>query len=69
MNELLNIPSLALPRSSNKEAYDAGYDSVINGANTENCNFRYFMSKRAKNEWERGASDARAMIAGGEKDE
>lgn len=43
------------------DAYEAGKDSVINGANTENCNFRIFSTPEKTKAWERGVADAKAM--------
>lgn len=39
-------------------AYRAGYDSVVNGANTTNCHLRYFRTKELMREWERGRNVA-----------
>lgn len=36
-----------------------GYDSVINGANTTNCNFRIFSTKEKMRAWERGVKRAK----------
>lgn len=37
--------------------YDAGYDAGLNGANTENCDFRWFNKPENTKEWERGNKD------------
>ena len=39
-------------------AYNMGYDSIKNGANTTNCDFRIFGSKEMTAAWERGKRDA-----------
>lgn len=41
------------------ECYDAGYDSVKNGANMENCHFKFFTAPAKTAAWERGADDGR----------
>lgn len=39
-------------------AYDAGYDAGLNGANEENCNpFKWFNKPENTKEWERGNKD------------
>lgn len=35
-------------------AFDAGYDYSKNGADEDNCNFKWFGSKDSLSEWERG---------------
>ena len=37
------------------EAYQAGQDKLRNGANEENCNFRFFSSHQKTKAWEFGA--------------
>jgi len=37
-----------------KTAYEAGRDCALNGANTENCNFKWFATPESTAEWERG---------------
>ena len=44
-----------------KEAYKAGYDCGKNGANTVNCNFRYFSSPEKTKAWEQGKKDAETL--------
>lgn len=39
-------------------AYEAGKDCTINGANTENCNFKWFATPELLAEWERGKREA-----------
>ena len=41
-----------------RRAYKMGFDSVVNGCNTENCNFTLFATKESKDAWERGRDDA-----------
>lgn len=36
------------------EAYEAGYDCAINGANTDNCNFKHFATLEHTKSWELG---------------
>jgi hypothetical protein len=40
--------------SDEEDAYRAGYDSAMYGANTANCHFRHFREKRLTKAWERG---------------
>ena len=40
-------------------AFEAGYDSVINGADLENCSFKWFGSVEGKENWERGRAFAK----------
>ena len=44
-------------RATFESPYDAGRDCAINGANTDNCNFRWFSSPESTAEWERGKRD------------
>lgn len=37
-----------------KKAYEAGKDKRKNGANENNCNFRYFSTPRQTKAWEQG---------------
>ena len=41
-----------------QEAYDAGYDYGINGANTDNCSIEYFATPELTKEWELGKYEA-----------
>jgi len=41
-----------------QECYEKGYDSIISGANTKNCNFALFTSPDRKDAWEKGRKDA-----------
>lgn len=52
------IPILSRPKVTTKQAYQAGRDYAINGANTNNCHFSIFMSGENTAEWERGAAEA-----------
>lgn len=38
--------------------YDAGYDSVVNGDDMENCHFAWFTSPEKTKEWERDRDEA-----------
>lgn len=49
------------PSPTEDEAYEAGKSSVINGANTKNCHFRFFAKPELTRAWERGAADARVL--------
>lgn len=42
--------------------YDAGYDAGLNGANSENCSFRWFNKPENTKEWERGNDDGKAQL-------
>lgn len=55
---ILNAASEEL-RSRN-DAYDAGYDCALNGANDKNCHFGWFSSPSFTREWERGKRDGEA---------
>jgi len=46
-------------QTSEEKCYEAGYDSVVNGANTENCHFTFFATPTKTAAWERGAAAAR----------
>lgn len=39
-----------------REAYSAGLSALNHGANTENCNFRYFNTRQGMKAWEFGKS-------------
>ncbi len=43
-----------------QEAYKAGYDAGRNGPNIDNCNFRFFATKKLKDEWEQGNRHGKA---------
>lgn len=49
--------------------YEAGYDSVVSGANTDNCNFKWFATPEDTKEWERGAREAKATKSNGDNTE
>lgn len=53
------IDTYAKPKSFDT-AFDAGYDCAINGANTNNCDFRWFSSKASMEEWTRGNKEGKA---------
>lgn len=40
-------------------AYEMGKDSVINGPNEKNCNFRIFASVEGMRAWEKGVREER----------
>ncbi len=42
-----------------KEAYILGKSSVIDGANTINCNFKIFATNELKEAWEKGRKEAK----------
>ena len=42
-----------------QECYEKGYDSVVNGANTINCNFELFSSPKKRKAWEEGERNAK----------
>jgi len=43
------------------KAYKAGFDSVVSGPNTTNCNFRLFATPAMTRAWEHGQRDAKAQ--------
>jgi hypothetical protein len=59
-NDYERIIALASDVASAKEAYDAGYDRVVNGANDKNCALRFFRSQELTRAWESGGADAEA---------
>lgn len=71
MNRAINagIPYriLNLTPPEQQEAFALGYDSVISGANEENCHFSIFMRKENTQAWERGAAEAKRFTAQGEQ--
>lgn len=42
-----------------EHAYEMGKDSVINGPNEKNCNFRIFASVEGMRAWEKGVREER----------
>ena len=47
-----------------KEAYEAGKDAVISGANKTNCHFSFFATRELADEWERGRDDKLKTLKG-----
>lgn len=45
-----------------KTPYEAGYDSVVNEPNTDNCNFKWFTTLESTKEWEAGRDEAKADL-------
>ena len=41
-----------------QEAYEAGRDCAINGANTTNCHIRHFAARELTDAWEKGKAEA-----------
>lgn len=64
----MNARDLALRNEQlfEEECYDAGYDSVENGPNIENCHFKFFATTTKTAAWERGAHDARTAAEKGQ---
>jgi len=48
----------SIPSSSERQCFEAGYDSVVNGANETNCAFWLFSSKEKTAAWEAGRKAA-----------
>jgi len=48
-----------------QDAYHAGYDAGMNGANTTNCHFAIFSTPEKAKEWERGKAAAERIRAAG----
>lgn len=42
--------------------FDAGWDSVVRGADTENCHFAWFSTAERTKEWELGVRKAKEML-------
>lgn len=40
-----------------KTAYEAGKDCALNGADTDNCNFKWFATPELLAEWEKGKAE------------
>lgn len=53
---------ISIQPPAERQAYAFGYDSVISGANEENCHFRIFMREENTRAWERGAADAKQVM-------
>lgn len=72
MNRIINagLPYriLNLTPPEQQEAFALGYDSVISGANEENCHFSIFMRKENTKAWEAGAAEAKRFMAATEKE-
>jgi hypothetical protein len=45
-----------------KSPFDAGWDSVINGADMDNCHFFWFTSAERTKEWEMGVKAAKKYL-------
>ena len=41
-----------------KNAYDAGFDCGLHGANNFNSHYKWFLSKESMQDWERGKRNA-----------
>ena len=54
---MIDISKLIPPKRSKDYAYEMGFDSSINGANTTNCHFSIFASDENKKSWEAGVKD------------
>ena len=50
-------------KKTKEEAYRAGYDSVVHGANLGNCQFAFFASRQLTKAWERGRKAARNNLS------
>ena len=46
-------------RTALHTAFDAGWDSVVNGPDTTNCNFIWFSKPEWTKDWELGARKAK----------
>lgn len=49
----------SIPSASERQCFEAGYDSVVNGANEQNCAFWLFSSRENTSAWEAGQKAAR----------
>ena len=63
LTELHKAASRMLPARNvtEKEAFEAGKDSALNGADQENCHYSFFESSALADAWERG----KASYSGG----
>ena len=52
------IKKLLIPKKTEQNCYDAGYDCGMNGVSATNCCFSFFSSKEKTAEWERGKKQA-----------
>jgi hypothetical protein len=50
---------VAMPKTTEDDAYQAGRDSIINGTSETNCHFRFFMRPELAAAWSRGSKEAR----------
>ena len=53
------FPRWQIPELSEEECYDAGYSSVVDGADTDNSHFKFFTTPERTAAWERGVAAAR----------
>ena len=58
---LAYLISLQLPER--QEAFVLGYNSVLDGANEENCHFSIFTLEENTKAWEAGAAEAKRFMA------
>lgn len=58
------LASLVSLSTTEQECYAAGWSSVVDGPNTENCHFRFFGTRERTNAWERGVADAKLSREG-----
>ncbi len=54
---------MSIQSPSDRKAFAFGYDSVMSGANEENCHFSIFMQKNNTKAWERGAAEAKRVMS------
>jgi len=54
---------MSIQSPSDRKAFAFGYDSVMSGANEENCHFSIFMQKNNTTAWERGAAEAKRVMS------
>lgn len=54
---MIDISKLIPSKRSKEYAYKMGFDSSVNGVNTENCHFSIFSSDENTRSWEAGVKD------------
>ncbi len=63
MEKLIKILNEANKYKGNLKLYEMGYDAGLNGANTDNCHFGLFATKKMSDIWSKGSKDGEAKKA------
>lgn len=62
MSKLVARDRLGRFRTRLRTPFDAGWDSVEKGPDTENCHFAWFTTKERTKEWEKGHEEAKKRL-------